>query len=314
VELVDRDRIHVLNEFPVVKGSYVLYWMQQSQRTEDNHALAFAIDLANSHNLPVIVFFGITDSYPDANLRHYSFMLDGLEETEENLKKLSVKLVIWLIEPVEGVRNLAQNAAAVVTDAGYLKIQMLWRRKAAEALKCRFYVIESDIIVPVKKASDKENYSAGTFRPGIKREVGFFLKKVPLIKPAVSSLDIRIKSVEIKERAQIISDLDIDKSILPPVDIKGGAKEAHRKLLRFINKILPDYHIKRNNPGLDFTSGLSPYLHFGQISPLTIALKVIKNETPGAESFLGELIIRRELSINFVFYNKDYDNIRCLPE
>lgn len=312
--IVDKERIHILKDTPLADGAYVLYWMQQSQRADDNHALAFSIDLANSLNLPVLVFFGLTDSYPEANLRHYSFMLDGLEETEENLKKLSIKLIVWLIDPVEGVGNLAENAAAVVTDAGYLKIQKLWRSKAAESVRCRFYAVESDVIVPVEKASNKENYSAGVFRPRIKRELGFFLKKVPFIKPVRSSLDIRIKSVNIKDRNQIISDLDIDKSITLPDSIKGGGKEAHRKLSHFLDNILPEYELKRNNPGLDFTSGLSPYIHFGHISPLTIALKVIQNETAGTESFLEELIVRRELSMNFVFYNKDYDNIRCLPE
>jgi len=314
MDIIEKERIHVLNDSLISKGTYVLYWMQQSQRADDNHALTFAIDLANSLHLPVIVFFGLTDSYPEANLRHYSFMLDGLEETEEDLKKMSIKLVMWLIDPVEGVINLSQNAAAVVADAGYLKIQHQWRSKAAEGVKCRFYVVESDVIVPVETASVKENYSAGTFRPRVKKELHNFLKKVPVLKPDLSSLEAKVKTVSIKDRNQIISDLDIDKDISLPDNIKGGRGEASKKLNRFINSKLSDYNEKRNNPGLDFTSGLSPYLHFGQISPVKIALKLIKYETPGADSFLEELIVRRELSMNFVYYNKNYDSIRCLPD
>jgi len=287
--------------------------MQQAQRAENNHALTFAIETANSLNLPVLVYFGLTDTYPEANLRHYSFMLDGLEEVEDNLKNKSIKLIIWFIDPAEGVINLAQNASVVVTDAGYLKIQRLWRKQASESVQCRFYVVESDVIVPIESVSDKENYSAGTFRPRINKKLHQFLKKIPEIKPSLSSLDINIKSIDIKNRNRVISDLNIDKSILPVKGVRGGGNEALKKLKNFINNSLQEYDVMRNHPGLNYSSGLSPYLHFGQISPLAVALKIIEYNNTGAESFLEELIVRRELSMNFVYYNSNYDNIRCLP-
>ncbi len=313
MSIIDKERVHILNNCDHRKGNYVLYWMQQSQRSDDNHALAFAIEIANNLKLPVLVYFGLTDNYPEANLRHYSFMLDGLKEVEDNLKKISIKLVVWLIDPAEGLINLAENAAAVVSDAGYLKIQRSWRKKAAETVQCRFYVVESDVIVPVEEASDKENYSAGTFRPRIKRELSKYLKKVPVIKPDLSSLDVKIRGIDINNRDQVISDLNIDKSIYPVNETRGGGSEALKKLNYFIKNCLLDYDVKRNHPGLNFASGLSPYLHFGQISPIRIALNVLKYNNPGAESFLEELVVRRELSINFVYYNNDYDNIRALP-
>lgn len=313
MSVVENERVQILNNNELCKGNYVLYWMQQSQRVYDNQALTFAIEIANSLNLPVLVFFGLTDNYPEANLRHYSFMLDGLEEVEDDLKKLSIKFLVWLIDPAEGVVNLAQNAAAVIADAGYLKIQRQWRSNAAEAIKCKFFVVESEVIVPVETASVKENYSAGTFRPRIKKELHKYLKKIPDIKPNLSSIDSRLKTIDIKNREQIISDLNIDKTITPVKDVKGGSREARKKLKYFINNSLNEYDEKRNHPGLAFSSGLSPYLHFGQISPITIALEILKHNNSGAESFLEELIVRRELSMNFVYYNNDYDNIRCLP-
>ena len=206
MSVIDRERVHILNNSDHQKGNYVLYWMQQAQRSDYNHALTFAIETANNLNLPVLVYFGLTDTYPEANLRHYSFMLDGLEEVEDNLKKMSIKLIVWLIDPAEGAINLAQNAAAVVTDAGYLKIQRLWRKQASESVQCKFYVVESDVIVPIESASDKENYSAGTFRPRINKKLHQFLKKIPEIKPSLSSLDINVKSIDIKNRNRVISD------------------------------------------------------------------------------------------------------------
>ncbi|MGQ9671892.1 MAG: deoxyribodipyrimidine photo-lyase, partial [Candidatus Aminicenantales bacterium] len=55
------------------------------------------------------------------------------------------------------------------------------------------------------------------------------------------------------------------------------------------------------------------YLHFGQISPVYIALRAMKTKSRGADAFLEELIIRRELSLNFVFYNRNYDSFEALP-
>jgi deoxyribodipyrimidine photo-lyase len=65
---------------------------------------------------------------------------------------------------------------------------------------------------------------------------------------------------------------------------------------------------------MEFTSGLSPYLHFGQISPLFVALEVKKSGKKGKEDFLEELIVRRELAVNFVHYNSAYDSFNCLPQ
>jgi deoxyribodipyrimidine photo-lyase len=101
MSVIEKEHAHLLNNCGMRKGNYVLYWMQQSQRADDNHALAFAIETANNLNLPVLVYFGLTDNFPEANLRHYSFMLDGLEEVEDDLKKLSIPLkqplIIWFI-------------------------------------------------------------------------------------------------------------------------------------------------------------------------------------------------------------------------
>ena len=75
---IQRERIQDLNEADVREGNYVLYWMQSSQRAELNHALEYAVQRANDLNQGLLVVFGLTDDYPEANLRHYTFMLEGL--------------------------------------------------------------------------------------------------------------------------------------------------------------------------------------------------------------------------------------------
>jgi deoxyribodipyrimidine photo-lyase len=76
--LIEPERISQLNSCPVrSRGKYVIYWMQAAQRTEYNHALELAIQRANELHLPVFVLFGLTGNFPEANLHHYSFMLEG---------------------------------------------------------------------------------------------------------------------------------------------------------------------------------------------------------------------------------------------
>jgi len=90
--MIHSERITILNQKDIRKQHYVLYWMQQAQRAEFNHALEYAIREANRLQLPLLAVFGITQRYPDANVRHYSFMLEGLKKTQTELAERGIKL------------------------------------------------------------------------------------------------------------------------------------------------------------------------------------------------------------------------------
>jgi deoxyribodipyrimidine photo-lyase len=107
--------------------------------------------------------------------------------------------------------------------------------------------------------------------------------------------------------------LRLDPSPAPVRHHTGGTGRARSRFARFISGDLDHFADRRNDPAVDRLSGMSPYLHFGQISPLYLALQVSGTGSPGKEAFLEELIIRRELSMNFVLYNRDYDRYRGLP-
>jgi len=310
---IEKQRIHPLNDLDYTKGNYVLYWMQISQRVQYNHALTFAAGVANKLNLPLVVFLGLSENYPEANLRHFQFMIEGLAETSEELKKKNIKMVVWIIDPVEGVISLADSAAAVVTDFGYLKVYEDWILRAAAGIKTRFIAVESNVIVPVRTASIKEEYSAATFRTKMMKLINLYLNKVGDVKVNHSSLDIKIKSINLNIPGSVLDEMVIDKSVLPVKSITGGTSKAIRVLNSFIRKNLDDYPEKRNYPSLDFSSHMSAYLHFGQISPVYIAQKILGTESPGRDVYLEQLIVRRELSFNFVYYNKNYDNSNSLP-
>ena len=311
--MIQRERMAFLNPLAPRDGRYVLYWMQAAQRAEWNHALEYAIDRANELKVPVVVVFGLTPDFPEANARHYHFMVQGLGEVQAALARRGIQMVVRAAPPPKCVVELAAEASLVVVDAGPLRIQSLWRAEVAEAVECQVVEVETNLIVPVEEASEKENFSAGTLRPRIHRKLESYMVPLRHRKPRTDSLDLDFESFSIEDVGATVKALGVDTSVAPVADFKGGTKEAKRRLKAFIDKKLDDYDQKRNDPNLDAVSNLSPYLHFGQISPLYIALKVSEAAGKGKDAFLEELIVRRELSFNFVYYNDRYDRFDCLP-
>jgi len=312
--MIQKERIQFLNKKEMKKGKYILYWMQASQRAEYNHALEYAILKANALYQPLIVFFGITDHFPEANERHYFFMLEGLREVKESLEKRGIQMVIRHQSPERGVLPLAQKASLAVVDRGYLKIQKAWREDASKRMDCPLIQVESDVVVPVEEASPKEEYTAATIRPKISKKLKSFLVPLKEHDPAVASLSFDLNSFDIDDLEKAISKLPIDRSVQRVNSFHGGIREAKKHLQVFLEKKLDHFAELRNDPTLDYLSHMSPYLHFGQISPLYIALKVSKTDSPGKWAYLEELIVRRELSMNFIFYNETYDSFKGIPE
>lgn len=312
--MIQTERVHILNDRSIRPGSYVLYWMQASQRTHYNHALEFAIRKANDLTMPIVVFFGITDRFPGANERHYVFMLEGLKEVRANLGAKGIRMVVRHGKPPEGVIELARQACLVVVDRGYLRIQKAWRRAAARRIQCPLIEVESDVVVPVEVASPKEEYAAATIRPKIRKHLDSYLVPLKSGRPKRSSLGMDFDSLGIEDVARTVAGLKIDRSVAGTGFFRGGTSEARRRLRRFLKDRLVHFGDLRNDPARDFLSNMSPYLHFGQVSPLFIALEVRKTGGRGAEAYLEELIVRRELSMNFVHYNPRYDTFACLPD
>jgi deoxyribodipyrimidine photo-lyase len=310
--MIQQERIKQLNYRRAGGRKYVLYWMQAAQRAEYNHALEYAIRTANKLKKSVLVFFGITENWPEANLRHYYFMLEGLQEAKETLKAKGIQMVIRRDSPDSGAAELAKDAALVVVDAGQLRIQKKWRANAAARINCPLYEIETNLIVPVQEASTKENFSAGTFRPRITKKLDYYLVPLKHSKPNLDSLGMKFQTFDIDNIDKALSKLDIDRSVTKVTGFYGGTKEAKRRLNNFLKNKLDRFADLRNDPTADYVSNMSPYLHFGQISPLYIALEVLKTSSAGKNDYLEELIVRRELSHNFVFYNVRYDTFECL--
>jgi deoxyribodipyrimidine photo-lyase len=300
-------------------GEYVLYWMQRSQRVHFNHALSYAIEVANAKGLPVLVAFILTPIFLNANARHYTFMLEGLQEVEAELKRMKVGFVIKKGRFDEEITILASRAHTLVMDYGYLRNERQWRRDVLDAIIARklaidIALLESDVIVPVTISYPKVAYGAYVLRPQLHKRLFNFddFDHLPMIshpwnKRLMSDIDIR--NID-----EVISLLNIDTSVQKSHYFKGGYNEAQKWLREFISSKFPVYP-QRSDPSLAIQSYLSMYLHFGQISPLEIyqAIKLLP-DTEAKEQFIEQLLVRRELAFNYVFYNKDYDQFKSMTE
>jgi deoxyribodipyrimidine photo-lyase len=311
--MIQKERIQPLNKNAIKDRTYVFYWMQAAQRSEYNHALEFAIEQANRLHKPLLVGFGLTESYPAANERHYTFMLEGLRETQASLRRRGIALVIRRQSPELAAVEWAQDACLVVTDRGYLGHQKRWRNYVARRIEVPLIQVETEVIVPVAAASGKEEWAAATFRPKISRQLDHFL--IPLRKRQLKkdSLRLKLDSFDIQDITPAVARLDIDHSVGPSPVFHGGGTQARRLLGHFIRHKLDHFAELRNDPSVNYLSHMSPYLHFGQISPLYIALKVSTASSAGKEAYLEELIVRRELALNFVHYQQRYGAFAALP-
>jgi len=122
----------------------------------------------------------------------------------------------------------------------------------------------------------------------------------------------KIVEPEFFEVEDLLRSLDVEK--LEPCYLKGGRKQAIKHYQSFLDDKLEDYADQRNDPNMDLQSHMSPYLHFGQVSPIELALIVQERKGDGPQEYLEQLIVRRELAFNMVHYNPEYDNIKCLPD
>jgi len=293
-------------------GNCVVYWMQRAQRGVDNPALDIAVQAANILKKPVVVFLAPVPSYPHANLRHYRFLNEGIPDIAAALAKRNIGFVLRRYPDHSLLKFRDQvKAALVVGDENPMREPEHWRQTAAKKLKVPLWTVDADVIVP-SKLLEKAQYAAHTIRPRLQAQLKTFL--VPSTNPRAHVAWKKPPNLATLEPdVDVTEDWKLDRSVAPVAEWRGGTSEALRLLNEFIDQKLNSYGTQRNKPEVDHTSRLSPYLHFGHISPTTVALAVERSETPKADkdAFLNQIITWRELSINLVRFNPEYDTFEC---
>lgn len=309
-------RIQPLNDGPTRDARYVLYWMQQSQRAEHNDALEHAIARANALGKPLLVAFGVTDGYPDANARHYRFMLEGLADVEQSLAKRGIGFMLQRGSPERVAIDVAADACLVVCDRGYTRHQKAWRDAVADEAPCEVVQVEADVVVPVEIASNKQEVGARTLRPKVRKQWGEFLRLATPGKVKKDSLGLAPRGLDLADLDALLASLRIDRGVPPVRAFVGGTSEAKRLVRGFVAKHLTGYDDNRNQPQENAVSHMSKYLHFGQVSPVWLALQVRDAEDhPETDraSFIEELLVRREVAQNYVNFCPDYDRFAGIP-
>ncbi len=299
------------------RGKCIVYWMQRAQRALDNPALDLAVAIGNALSLPVVAMFSAIETYPNANLRHYAFMGPGFADTEQDCEARNVGFV--LRRPpnnrIEGFLSEV-SAAVLVGDENPIRAPRAWREHLAERIRIPFFTVDADVAVP-SRLLGKAQYMAHTARPRFERLRAEWLKPCANLKA-----DREWKKPRGLESYPTSEDLTsgwkkLDRSVGPVDVFTPGTHAAQARLKHFMAHKLKGYAEQRNHPETDHTTRLSPYLHFGQISPITIALaarKAVKEGRAGTEdlaSLDNELLLWRELAVNFVTYQDEYDSWKC---
>lgn len=314
--------------------------MSRDQRVHDNWALLYAQHLALTYNRPLAVVFCLQSSFLGATLRQFDFMLHGLQETSNELQKYSIPFFMIEETPTKAFNWLDKKVklGAVVTDFSPLKIGREWRETVAKQLAVPLIEVDAHNIIPSWLASDKQEFAAYSFRPKVHKKLDEYLVHFPKVKTQEQSLysilsnelqlpDTEVDTILIQStqrwRVSSIQNLldkmpSLDRKVQPVSWCQPGESAARNVLDTFIVDILPRYNDERNDPTKKAQSELSPYLHFGQISSQTIALRIQERiqskSNPNADAFLEELIVRKELSDNYCLYNQQYDNPNGFPD
>jgi deoxyribodipyrimidine photo-lyase len=316
-------RVLALNHNPIRSDArYVLYWAQMNRRVSHNHALAYAIGNANSLGLPVLVYEGLTYTYPHANDRLHSFLLEGVPDMEEALTELGAGYCFYLrrrkSDPNHVLYRLARDAALLVTDDYPTFVAATHNASVPKKISVACHAVDSSCIVPMRLFGKRE-YAAYTIRPKIHRLLSNHLQPFRLPKLRQRWTDPTPAwhvAVSPDVIPNLVASCEIDHSVPPSTAFSGGSENAAKRVRHFLRNNLRRYARERNDPAAHATSDLSPYLHFGHISALEVALQVRdhaeKHKLSSAE-FLEELIVRRELAFNFALHAR-IDSLDSLPD
>ena len=365
-KLVPKIRIQNCNDAPIrADGEFVLYWMIAFRRTTWNFSLQRAVELAVELQKPLVIFEPLRIGYQWASDRIHRFVIDGMAENAARIAELKNPGVLYFpyVEPSADAGKgllaaLAEQACVVVTDdfPSFFLPSMV--ATAASRLPVRLETVDSNGLLPLR-ATDRVFTTAFSFRAFLQKQLPEHLEQCPQLDPlAVFRSQSRQRlgrraqtqslarlATEIMTRwpaasakllagdAAELGALPIDHSV-GVVKTRGGSAVAQQKLAMFLDQSLPQYAAGANDPDADNRSGLSPYLHFGHVSPHELFHELMAREewsphllgektggkregwwgtSPGAESWLDEFITWRELGFNMTSHREDYGQYESLP-
>jgi photolyase PhrII len=302
-------------------GNFVLYWMRTAIRVDENPALDVAIEAANHLELPLLVYQGLTERYPYASDRHHTFVLQGARDVQAAFEARQISYVLHVERSGHRgphLKTLGNLAALVVTEDMPSEPLRSWTVSLGRGIPSALLAVDTACLVPMRlvgRAYDR----AFAYRDATKKLYEERLSRganaSELRKSARFSGDLPFESVDLGDASldELVAECQIDHSVGSVPDTRGGSEAGYRRWLAFKNDSLSTYHRRRNNPLVDGVSRMSAYLHYGMVSPARIARECAAEHNPGAEKYLDELLIWRELAYAFCFYRPDHCRISSIP-
>ena len=327
--MIDDLRIHAADEpGPRHGGEHVLYWMQSTFRARDNYAVDFGVEQANRLRLPLVVYHGLRHDYPWASDRLHTFLLESVSDLYQEFDQLGIQYAFYLERSGDDTESrrtagrpsplvdLARRAALVVTDYFPTFLAPRQTRALRRKVETPVIAVDSATVVPIRY-HEREYPSAAPFRPSLMAALPHFLHRSPgpelrLRRPVDLPFDPTIPK---DGTADLVASCDIDHSVTPVPDLRGGPRAARTQLERFLETGLPRYAEERSDPNADATSGLSPYLHFGNISAAEVILRAREaGPTDQFAKFQDEILTWRELAFNFTHFHPRHRTVEAIPE
>jgi len=308
-------RVRALNQGPInPRGRCVIYWMERAQRAKDNLALVYAIEQANSLLKPLVCYFAVDESLPMSSPRSLTFIFSGIKETAAELEKRGVPFVSRIESPADGIQRmeLELDPCLVVVEEALVGYERMLRERAAARLAVSLLAVDSEAVVPMRAWQGEIANIAQ-----MKRRASLLWRRHP---PEIATPKLRISGQKIRvpkrielaetEVMSLVASSRLHTNVVPSPLLQGGPKAAEKRLHDFVRRGLAAYPGSCTEPGLDGGSGLSPYLHFGQIWAGRVALEVQRARAPEAakKAFLENLLIWRELAMNFCCHHPDHDS------
>ena len=307
--MVDPRRVQPRNKHAAGLGP-VVYVMAREQRVHDNWALLYAQAQAAERGVPLCVLFALGPMFASGTARHNAWMLASLREVQANLSKFNLPFFIEIGEWHDVIPAFVKRhqVGELVFDFNPLQPVRNWRAAVTEQVDCKVVEVDARNIVPVWQATDKLEYAAYTIRPRITRQLGEYLTAIPKLEKQTLDWGSAVPDIDWEAVASYRS-FAIDAPV--PTRFTAGEAAGQAMLQEFITERLVGYNEARNDPNRDGVSHLSPYLRWGNVSAQRVALTIKQTNAPDEDkaAFLEELIIRRELSDNYVYHTADYDQV-----
>jgi photolyase PhrII len=306
---------------PRPDGEFVLYWAHHALRAHDNPALDAAAHLALQLDKPLLVYQGLGGRHRYNSDRHHRFILEAARDFSDELSSAGQRLVFHLPEdPAQPgpLTQLLERSAAVVSELYPVPPFRQWYRRHAEKhASLPWVLVDASCILPMP-LSDKAPTRAFRFRTAWREDIDGRVSKgyAALTEwPEAFDGDVGFEPFDLSGPvAEAIARCRIDHSIPAVSDTPGGSVAGYERWNRFLDSSLDRYDRLRNDAALpQGVSRISAYLHYGCVSPFRIAGQAAARGGEGADKFLDELLVWRELSHHFCFRSEALESLNAIP-